>query len=137
MRLLTASTADISTFAGNGTAGYAGDGGAAVNAEFNSPAGLAVDSAGNVYIADSGNSTVRKVDTSGNITTFAGTGVWGYSGDGGPAGKATLANPIALAIDSAGNHLYRGSRQYQYPRDHDRREYPYAHFEHRCGEHRG
>jgi uncharacterized protein (TIGR03437 family) len=96
-------TGNIYTFAGNGTSGYTGDGGKAVNAELNSPAGLVVDPAGNVYIADYGNSTVRKVDTSGMITTVAGTGTWGNSGDGGPANKATLAHPVALAIDTAGN----------------------------------
>ena len=93
----------ISTFAGTGTPGYAGDGGTAFNAGLNSPAGLLVDSAGNLYIADYGNSTVRKVDTKGNITTIAGTGTWGYGGDGGPANKATLASPAALAIDTAGD----------------------------------
>ena len=93
----------ISTFAGNGTPGYSGDGGKASNASLNSPAGLVADKAGNIYISDYGNATVRKVDTSGNITTVAGTGTWGYSGDGGPANKAALAHPVALAIDTAGN----------------------------------
>jgi uncharacterized protein (TIGR03437 family) len=93
----------INTFAGNGTYGYTGDGGPATSAELFQPAGVAVDSSGNVYIADYGNYTVRKVDTKGNITTIAGTGVWGYSGDGGPANKAMLGSPEALAIDSAGN----------------------------------
>jgi uncharacterized protein (TIGR03437 family) len=97
------STGTISTFAGNGTFGYAGDGGLATSAAMMLPAGVAVDAAGNVYIADYGNSTVRKVDSKGNITTLAGTGVWGFSGDGGPANKASLAAPYSVAIDPAGN----------------------------------
>ncbi len=94
---------NIYTFAGNGTSGYAGDGGKAINAELTSPAGIVADSAGNIYIADYGNSTVRKVDTKGNISTFAGTGTWGYSGDGGPANKALLAHPVSLGVDPAGD----------------------------------
>ena len=96
-------TGTINTFAGNGTYGYSGDGGLATNAELTQPAGLAVDSSGNVYIADYGNSTVRKVDSKGNISTVAGTGAPGYSGDGGPANKAALGSPYNLAIDPAGN----------------------------------
>jgi uncharacterized protein (TIGR03437 family) len=103
VRVVDATTGNIYTFAGNGTPGYAGDGGKAINASLNFPAGLVADKAGNVYISDYGNSTVRKVDASGNITTVAGTGTWGFSGDGGPANKAALAHPVALAIDSAGN----------------------------------
>jgi len=103
VRVVNLTTDNIYTFAGNGISGYAGDGGLAVNAAMNSPAGVVADASGNVYIADYGNSTVRKVDTSGKITTVAGTGTWGYSGDGGPANQATLAHPIALAIDTAGN----------------------------------
>jgi uncharacterized protein (TIGR03437 family) len=94
---------NIKTLAGNGTLGYAGDGGAAASAELSEPSGVAVDSGGNVYIADYGNYTIRKVDTKGNISTVAGTGVWGFSGDGGPANKAMLASPYAIAIDPAGN----------------------------------
>ncbi len=103
VRVVDAVTGIINTYAGNGLAGYTGDGGKAVDATLSSPAGLVVDGAGNLYISDYGNATVRKVDTSGNITTVAGTGTWGYSGDGGPANKAALAHPIALAIDTAGN----------------------------------
>jgi uncharacterized protein (TIGR03437 family) len=99
----------ISTFAGVAPAtgvvthGYSGDGGAATSAELSQPAGVAVDSSGNVYIADFGNYTIRKVDTSGKISTIAGTGAAGYSGDGGPANKAALALPYAIAVDPAGD----------------------------------
>ncbi len=93
----------ITTFAGNGTPGFAGDGAAASKAELWFPAGLALDSAGNLYVADYGNSTVRKIASGGNISTIAGTGVWGMAGDGGAANKATLASPTSLAVDSAGN----------------------------------
>jgi uncharacterized protein (TIGR03437 family) len=99
----------INTFAGvsdvnmNPVHGYSGDGGPATSAALSQPAGVAVDPGGNVYIADYGNYTVRKVDTKGNITTFAGTGAPGYSGDGGPANKAALAQPYAVTADPAGN----------------------------------
>jgi uncharacterized protein (TIGR03437 family) len=94
---------NIFTIAGNGTYGYTGDGGPATSASFTQPSGVVVDSSGNLYVADYGNSTVRKIDSKGNISTFAGTGVWGFTGDGGPAAKAQLAAPYSLAIDGAGN----------------------------------
>jgi uncharacterized protein (TIGR03437 family) len=94
---------NIFTSAGNGTAGYSGDGGPATSAELSQPSGVAVDSSGNLYIADYGNYSVRKVDTKGNISTYAGVGGWGFSGDGGAANKAALAAPYALAFDLAGN----------------------------------
>ena len=93
----------ITTIAGTGTPGNAGDGGQAINAQLNTPYGLARDSAGNLYIADAYNSKIRKVDPSGVITTYAGTGTPGYSGDGGQATLATLKQPYALAVDAAGN----------------------------------
>jgi uncharacterized protein (TIGR03437 family) len=96
-------TGKITTFAGNGTRGYAGDGGAANAAQLWFPAALAFDSSGNLYIADYGNSTVRKVDTKGNMSTVAGTGGFGYSGDGGSAAKAALGYPYSIAFDKAGN----------------------------------
>jgi sugar lactone lactonase YvrE len=103
VRMITP-TGTISTFAGNGLAGFGGDGGAATSAELSQPAGLAVDSSGNVYIADSNNSVVRKVNTQGIISTVAGTGgVEGYSGDGGAATKAALMAPLAVAVDASGN----------------------------------
>jgi sugar lactone lactonase YvrE len=97
-------TGTISTIAGNGLPGFAGDGGAATSAELNQPAGLAVDSSGNLYIADSNNSVIRKVTPQGTISTVAGTGgVEGYAGDGGAATKAALMAPLGVAVDPAGN----------------------------------
>ena len=92
----------ITTVAGNGTYGYSGDGGPATSAEMGYPSAVAVDSAGNLYIADWRNNCIRKV-TNGVITTVAGNGTQGYSGDGGPATSAQLNYPNALAVDSAGN----------------------------------
>ena len=93
----------ITTIAGNGTPGNAGDGGLAINAQLNNPNGLALDPVGNLYIADAYNFKVRRVDPSGVITTYAGTGLSGSGGDGGPASGATLRQPYALAEDAAGN----------------------------------
>ncbi len=98
-----AAAGDISTVAGTGLAGYSGDGGAATSALLSRPSGVAVDSSGNLFIADRDNHRIRKVDTSGVITTVAGTGKFGYSGDGGPATAARLDNPIDLEVDGAGN----------------------------------
>ena len=94
----------ITTLAGNGTAGYSGDGGMATSAELNGPYRVTVDLAGNVYIPDSSNSRIRKVAPNGTITTIVGNGQSGYSGDGGPATDAALNYPEAVAFDSAGNY---------------------------------
>jgi hypothetical protein len=91
----------IATYAGNGTSGYSGDGGPAVSATLNTPSDIAVDSAGNLYISDPGSSTIRKVSTSGIITTIAGTGVAGYNGDGILASTAQLNNARGITFDSA------------------------------------
>jgi sugar lactone lactonase YvrE len=93
----------IRTVAGNGANGYAGDGGAATDAQLFDPWGLAVDASGNLYIADQLNSRVRKVAPDGKITTLAGTGTSSYSGDGSAATSATLYHPCGVALDSAGN----------------------------------
>ncbi len=92
----------ISTYAGTGVAGYSGDGAAAKNAKLNGPIGLAVDRLGDLYIADAGNNAIRKIYASGNITTLAGGGAAGYSGDAGFANYARLSNPTAIAIDPRG-----------------------------------
>ena len=92
----------ITTVAGNGTAGFSGDGGAATSAELNAPFGVALDSSGDFYIADWSNNRVRKVSAGGVITTVAGSTFQGYSGDNGPATLARLMNPIRVAIDSLG-----------------------------------
>ena len=94
----------ITTVAGTGEQGFGGDGGAATSALLDTPMGIAVDSAGNLYIADTHNHRIREV-SSGTITTIAGTGVAGFSGDGAAATTATLNQPVALAIDSRG-YLY-------------------------------
>ncbi len=101
--ILQVNPGNLKTIAGNGTAGYAGDGGAATAAALNQPDGVAFDSAGNLYIADVIGAVVRRVDTTGTITTFAGTGTAGYSGDGRPATHATLNHPSSVTADSAGN----------------------------------
>jgi uncharacterized protein (TIGR03437 family) len=96
-------TFTISTVAGSAAAGYAGDGGSAINAQLNDPNGVAVDAAGNVYIADYLNDRVRKLSPNGTITTVAGTGTAGFSGDGGPATAACLNGPFRVAVDKAEN----------------------------------
>jgi sugar lactone lactonase YvrE len=93
----------ITTFAGTGAAGYTGDNGPAVSAALNKPSALAIDSANNLYILDTNNSVVREVSTAGTITTVAGNGAVGYSGDGGAATSASLNLPYGLSIDSSGN----------------------------------
>ncbi|MEO7804525.1 MAG: NHL repeat-containing protein, partial [Actinomycetota bacterium] len=93
----------ISTLAGNGTAGFSGDSSLAVIAQLNSPSGVAADAMGNVFIADTNNHRVRQVTVGLVITTMAGNGFAGYSGDGGPAAAAQLNSPFGLAVDSLGS----------------------------------
>lgn len=98
------SNGNLTAVAGNGTQGFAGDTGPATSAELDSPAGIALDAANNLYIADSHNQRIRRVDaTTGIITTVAGAGAAGFSGDGGLATLARLNLPSALALDTAGN----------------------------------
>ena len=100
---MVATDGTITTIAGSGTNGYAGDGSAATSANLNYPAAIAVDGSGNVYISDTGNHVIRKRAAGGTITTFAGTNVAGYYGDGGAATSAQLNLPLGVALDSAGN----------------------------------
>jgi sugar lactone lactonase YvrE len=96
----------ITSVAGNGSANYAGDGGAATNASLNVPANVALDIAGNLYIADNYNNRIRKVATNGIISTLAGNGTGGYSGDGNTAAYATIYGPSGVAVDNAGNLFF-------------------------------
>jgi DNA-binding beta-propeller fold protein YncE len=107
IRRIDAVTGVITTLAGNGAAGYAGDGGPATAAAFNEPYGIAVDRDGNVFVADRHNHCVRRIDAvSGMVTTFAGNGRSGYSGDGGPAAEAGLAEPNGLGLDPEQRRLF-------------------------------
>jgi sugar lactone lactonase YvrE len=99
----------ITTVAGSGDRGFAGDDEPATEAELSRPQGVAVDGAGNIYISDSENNRIRRVDASGVITTIAGTGQPGYSGDGGPALEATIVDPYVLVVDGGGNLLFSSS----------------------------
>ena len=101
-RIRRVSNGVITTVAGNGTQGFSGDGGPATSAQLNGPLGVSVDAAGNLYIADTENSRIRKV-ANGVITTIAGNGVRTFSGDNGPATAAGLSVPISLSVDAAGN----------------------------------
>ena len=92
----------ISTIAGRGIADFSGDGGPATSAQLSDPRSVALDAAGNLYIADTGNNTVRMVATNGVIVTVVGNGNPDSSGDGGPAGYATLNQPQAVAVDPSG-----------------------------------
>jgi hypothetical protein len=106
IRMVSASTGDITTVAGNGTQGYSGDGGAATSAELNRPYGVTLDSSGNLYIAEWGNNVIRKVTVpiaTGTISTVAGNGTASYTGDGGLATSAELYMPEGVVVDSSGN----------------------------------
>jgi sugar lactone lactonase YvrE len=104
IRKVNASTGIITTVVGTGTSGFSGDGGPATSAKVNRPVTPVLDSAGNIYFADDGNRRIRKVTAStGVITTIAGTGATGFSGDGGPATSASFDKVRGLALDTAGN----------------------------------
>jgi len=93
----------ITTFAGNGTGGFSGDGGAAVNAQLNQPEDVFVDASGTVYIADSSNHRIRRVTSGGTISTVAGTGAFGFNGDSQTAVNAQLNRPVGITMDASGN----------------------------------
>ena len=111
IRKVTSSTGIIDTIAGNGTGNYSGDGGLAISAELNRPIGIVIDSSNDIiYFADAYNHAIRKITLStGVIDTFAGSGVNGYSGDGGAATSARIHRPHGLAIDSSGRHSVHSS----------------------------
>ena len=93
----------LTRVAGNGRSGYLGDGGPAIAAQLEYPAGIAIDAGGNIYIADRDAAVVRRISSSGIISTYAGTGSPGYTGDGGSAALAQLSGPLGIALDSSGN----------------------------------
>ena len=93
----------INTIAGNGTAGFTGDNGQAIAAALKQPNSVAVDASGNIYVADTNNARIRMISPSGIITTVAGNGTAGCSGDGGPATAASLSLPTGVTVDAAGN----------------------------------
>jgi sugar lactone lactonase YvrE len=96
----------IHAFAGTGETGFSGDGGPALEATFGEAIGVTPDRAGNVYLADTGNQRIRRVDADGVISTVAGSGEKGHSGDGGPALEAALNDPVMIAVDERDGSLY-------------------------------
>ncbi|MDR3676854.1 MAG: choice-of-anchor D domain-containing protein, partial [Acidobacteriota bacterium] len=114
VRRVDAITHFITSVAGNGTSGYSGDGGLATSAQLAGPTGVAVDSSGNLFIADTGNHSIRRVDAATHfITTVAGNGTPGFSGEGGLATGAQLWNPYGVAVDSSGNILIADTSNYR------------------------
>jgi len=103
----------IRTIAGNGTSGFSGDGGPAVDAKIYYPYNVAVDAGGNIYIADTYNHRIRKIDTSGNISTIAGTGTGYYNGDNILATSAQLNGPADVEVDSDGNIYIADTKNYR------------------------
>ncbi len=102
-RIRKVSGGTISSIAGTTNFAFSGDGGPALSAQLSGPSGLAIDSAGNVYIADRNNGRIRKIDTAGVITTVAGNGPGVFGGDGGPATSANISLPSDVEVDAAGN----------------------------------
>jgi gliding motility-associated-like protein len=102
----------ITTVAGNGTQGSSGDGGPALDAELNTTLKVVLDNNGNMYLDDAGNYRVRKIDATGIISAYAGTGAFGYSGDGGPATAAEMTSVSGIALDNGGNLYIADERNY-------------------------
>ena len=100
---LQAQSQTIITIAGTGTSGFSGDGGSAISAKINYAADVVTDGSGNIFFSDYNNQRIRKINSSGIISTIAGTGVAGYNGDGIQATAAQLNKPYGLAIDDTGN----------------------------------
>jgi sugar lactone lactonase YvrE len=103
----------IATVAGNGVWGFSGDGGMATAAQLNYPRGIAVDAAGNLYVSDTQNHRIRRVNSSGIITSLAGNGTAGYGGDGGPAATALINTPGGIAVDSSGNIYFADTNNHR------------------------
>ncbi|HBN07730.1 MAG TPA: hypothetical protein DD435_03450 [Cyanobacteria bacterium UBA8530] len=104
-KILKVKEGKVSLLAGDGTAGFAGDGGQATAGKFNQPSGIALDSKGNLFVADYGNHRIRKIAPDGTLSTVAGSSAFGSTGDGGPAVDAQLNQPAGVAVDGAGNLL--------------------------------
>ncbi len=109
VRRIDAATGIITTVAGTGIQGFAGDGGPATAAQFNNVQDVAADAAGNLYLSDSSNYRIRKISTTGIVSTVAGNGTFGFSGDGGPAMAAALRYTAAIRVDASGNVLFSDS----------------------------
>ena len=117
-----AAPGDINTVAGTGTAGFSGDGGLATAAQLNAPSRVAVTADGGYLIADTSNNRIRKVSSAGTITTVAGTGTAGFSGDGGPATAAQLDGPLGVAATADGGFLIVDTSQQPDPQGLRRRD---------------
>ncbi len=113
IRKVTASTGIITTVVGNGTIGYTGDGGAATAASLNYPGQISIDTTGAIYIAGGLNYAIRKVNAAGIISTIAGTGTSGFSGDGGSATLAEMGTPLGMCVDNAGNVYFSDENNYR------------------------
>src|SRR5262249_8180211 len=113
IRAINLSTGMITTVAGNGMFGFSGDGGPALNSALGTPQGGSLDSPGNLYTANFQTNRIRKVTPTGTVTTIAGNGSPGFSGDSMPATSAMLNNPSGIVVDAAGNVFIADSQNYR------------------------